>query len=111
MKLVSWNVNGIRAATRHGFLDWFNEENADVVCVQEIKARPDQLDETILHPGGYESFWHPAQKPGYSGTAIFSRKDPLRVQYGIGVPEIDNEGRVLVAEYSDFVLINTYFPN
>lgn len=111
MKLLSWNVNGIRAATRHGFLDWFADQNADVVCVQEIKARPDQLDETILHPQGYESFWHPAEKAGYSGVAIFSKKNPLRVTYGIGVPEIDREGRVLIAEYSDFVLLNTYFPN
>lgn len=111
MKLISWNVNGIRAAHRGGFADWLKNENADIVGVQEIKAHPDQLEEELKTPPGYHSFWHPAIKPGYSGVALFCKKEPLRIQIGIGIPEIDAEGRVIVAEYTDFVLINAYFPN
>ena len=111
MKISSWNVNGIRAAGRAGFLDWFEKENADIVCVQEAKANQEQLDPSLLHPGGYFSYWHPAEKAGYSGVAIYSRREPVGLQYGIGVKEIDSEGRVLIAEYPDFTLINSYFPN
>lgn len=111
MRLISWNVNGIRAAGRGGFLKWFEDEAADVVAIQETKARPEQLEEELLHPLGYHSYWHSAEKPGYSGLAIYSKKEPLRVQVGMGVPNIDSEGRVLVAEYPGFVLVNSYFPN
>lgn len=115
MKLVSWNVNGIRAANRNGFVKWFGEEKADVVCVQETKANPiefpDQLEEDTLHPLGYHSYWHSAQKPGYSGVAIYSKKEPLSISHGIGKSDIDSEGRVIVAEYANFHLINAYFPN
>lgn len=111
MKLVSWNVNGIRAAHRSGFLNWFERENADIVCLQETKANIEQLDQELHHPLGYHSYWHSAEKAGYSGTAIYSRTEPLSVKEGIGTPEIDREGRVLVAEYKDFTLLNCYFPN
>ncbi len=111
MKLISWNVNGIRAAGRNGFVDWFEKQDADVVCLQETKATPEQLDESLLHPGNYHSFWHSAKKPGYSGVAFYMKKEPLRLQVGIGIPEVDDEGRVIVAEYPGFVLINAYFPN
>jgi exodeoxyribonuclease III len=111
MKLVSWNVNGIRAVGRQHFLPWFEKEAADVVCVQEIKATPEQLDETQLHPLGYHSVWHPAEKPGYSGVAIFSKKEPVEVRNGIGIPEFDREGRVLCADFGKFVVLNCYFPN
>jgi exodeoxyribonuclease-3 len=111
MRLISWNVNGIRAAGRGGFQKWFEDEAADVVAIQESKARPEQLEEDLLHPLGYHSYWHSAEKPGYSGVAIYSKKEPLRIQNGIGVPDIDREGRVLVAEYPGFVLVNAYFPN
>lgn len=111
MKLASWNVNGIRAAQKNGFLKWFEDEKADVVCVQEIKATQDQLDEHILNPGKYFSFWHPAQKPGYSGVAIFSKKEPLSVVNGLARDEFDSEGRVMSAEFPDFILVNAYFPN
>lgn len=110
-QLASWNVNGIRAASRNGFADWFEDVGADIVCLQETKARPEQLEEPLLHLGGYHSFWHSAEKPGYSGVAIYSRHEPLRVQEGLGIAEFDREGRVLVAEYPDFVLVNAYFPN
>jgi exodeoxyribonuclease-3 len=111
MKLISWNVNGIRAAGRSQFNDWFKEQNADVVCIQETKAHPDQLGEELRNPHKYHSYWHSAQKAGYSGVAIYSKKEPLHIQTGIGISEFDSEGRVLVAEYPGFVLINTYFPN
>lgn len=111
MKLITWNVNGIRAAQKNGFLKWFEKQNADVVCLQETKARQEQLDEELVHPEGYHSFWHSAQKPGYSGLVTYAKQEPLKVQYGIGVPEIDSEGRILITEFKDLVLINSYFPN
>jgi len=111
VKLISWNVNGIRAAGRTHFPKWFADEQADIVCIQESKASPEQLTEELLHPEGYHSYWHSAQKAGYSGVAIYSKKEPLRLQTGIGIPEIDSEGRVLTADFPGFTLINTYFPN
>lgn len=111
MKLVSWNVNGLRACGRGGFLKWFEQEDADIVCVQEIKATPDQLDESHRNPLNYHSYWHPAEKPGYSGLAVFSKTEPLSVQVGMGDAEIDREGRVMILKYSKFTLINSYFPN
>lgn len=111
MKLVSWNVNGIRACGKSGFLKWFEEEGADIVCVQEIKAHPDQLEDSFKNPMKYHAIWNPAQKAGYSGTAIFSKKEPTDVQIGLGDKEIDKEGRVIIAKYPKFTLINSYFPN
>jgi exodeoxyribonuclease-3 len=111
MKLITWNVNGIRSVQKGGFQRWFSDERADVVCVQEIKAKTEQLDETVLHPEGYHSYWNPAEKPGYSGVAIYSKAEPLSIRNGVGVPEIDREGRVIIAEYPTVVVINCYFPN
>jgi exodeoxyribonuclease-3 len=111
MKLLSWNVNGIRAAHRNGFLRWFESQDADIICLQETKAHREQLDAELLHPLGYHSKWHSAEKRGYSGVATYSRRRPLVVHEGIGDKEIDREGRVLVSEYRGFVLINAYFPN
>jgi exodeoxyribonuclease III len=111
IKLLSWNVNGLRACERGGFSRWFSEQAADVVCLQEIKVRPEQLPPELVHPGRYHSFWHPAEKPGYSGTVIFSKKEPVSIRYGIGVKDIDREGRVLIAEFKNFTVMNAYFPN
>jgi len=111
MRLFSWNVNGIRAVHTKGFEDWFRKEAPEIVCLQEIKATPDQLEEKVVHPAGYHSYWHPAQKKGYSGLAIYTKHEPLNATYGLGAPEFDNEGRVLSVEYPDFVLVNSYFPN
>jgi exodeoxyribonuclease-3 len=111
MKLITWNVNGIRAAARGDFLNWFEKESADIICIQETKANAAQLGEELLHPQNYNSYWHSAQKAGYSGVAIYSKKEPLSIQTGIGIPTVDSEGRVLIAEYSHFVMINAYFPN
>lgn len=111
MRLLCWNVNGLRAAAGKGLLEWMGREAADVVCLQEIKAMPEQVDESILHPEGYQSYWHPALKKGYSGVLTYCREEPLNVVTGIGDPEIDAEGRVLITEHPEFTLINAYFPN
>jgi exodeoxyribonuclease-3 len=111
MKFVSWNVNGLRAVEKKGFAKWLESSEADFVCLQEIKAKPEQISEGLRHPSGYHSYWHPAEKPGYSGLVTYTRHEPLNVRVGLGHPEIDREGRVLLLEYKDFNLINTYFPN
>lgn len=111
MKLFSWNVNGIRAAERKGFLSWFSEVSPDIVCLQETKATLEQVPETLVHPEGFHSYWHSAQKLGYSGTSVYSKSEPLRVFEGIQCEEVDREGRVLTLEFPRFYLINAYFPN
>ena len=108
MKLISWNVNGLRAAIGKGFLDFFQAADADVVCLQETKLQPHQIE---LDLPGYQIFWNSAVKKGYSGTALFTRVPPLDVTYGIGIPEHDTEGRVITAEFDGFYLVNCYTPN
>lgn len=111
LKFISWNVNGLRSCGRKGFLDWFEDQNADLVCLQEIKIQPEQVPEELLHPKKYHSFWHSAQKPGYSGVAIYSKKEPLEVRYGLGAKDVDSEGRVIAVEFANHIVINSYFPN
>ena len=111
MKLISWNVNGIRAAVKKGFLDWLNNESPDILCAQEIRALPEQLSKELLNPPGYHTYWNPAGRKGYSGVGTFSQSEPLRVQAGFGIEEFDIEGRVLMTEYPGFKLFNVYFPN
>ena len=108
MKLISWNVNGLRACEGKGFRDIFRELDADFFCLQETKMQPGQLDIAFE---GYESYWNSAEKKGYSGTAIFTRHQPLSVSYGIGIDEHDHEGRVITLEMSDFYLVTVYTPN
>lgn len=108
MKLVSWNVNGIRAALKKGFMDFFNDVDADIFCLQEIKLSEGQLD---LELEGYYQYWNYAEKKGYSGTAVFTKEEPLHVSYGIDMEEHDNEGRVITCEYEDFFLVTCYTPN
>ena len=108
MKLVSWNVNGLRAVAKKGFEDVFQELDADFVCLQETKLQEGQLD---LEFWGYRSFWNYAEKKGYSGTAVYTRVEPLAVTYGIGIPEHDTEGRVITLEMEDFFLVCVYVPN
>lgn len=108
MKLISWNVNGLRAALNKGFNEFFNEINADIFCVQETKLQEGQVQ---FAPEGYNIYWNSAIKKGYSGTAIFSKTKPDRVTYGINIPEHDQEGRVITLEYKDFYLVNCYTPN
>lgn len=108
MKLISWNVNGIRACVNKGFIDFFNQIDADIFCIQETKCQPDQVE---LEFEGYRSFWNSAERKGYSGTAIFTRKEPITVNYGIGIQEHDQEGRIITLEFEDFYLVNNYTPN
>ena len=111
MKLISFNVNGIRAIEKKGFFDWLEKESPDIIGLQETKAHPEQLTDIILKPKGYKSFWSSAEKRGYSGVAIYTKKEPKSVTEGIGIKEFDSEGRTLVADYGDFVLFNIYYPN
>ena len=108
MKLVSWNVNGIRACVQKGFLEFFNKVNADIFCIQESKLQEGQIN---LELDGYYQYWNYAEKKGYSGTAIFSKKEPITVSYGIGIEEHDKEGRVITLEFEDFYVITVYTPN
>ena len=108
MKLISWNVNGIRACVQKGFLDFFREADADIFCIQESKMQEGQLD---LQLEGYYQYWNYADKKGYSGTAVFTKQEPLSVQYGIGIDEHDHEGRVITLEFEDFYLVTVYTPN
>lgn len=108
MKLISWNVNGLRAAVKKGFLEYFHEVDADIFCLQETKLQEGQIE---LDTPGYFSYWNYALKKGYSGTAIFTKKEPLRVQYGLGMDEHDNEGRLITLEYPEFYLLTVYTPN
>lgn len=109
MKLVSWNVNGLRAVLKKNFMDYLAAEQPDVLCLQETKCTPDQVEQ--LWPAGYSVYWNSAEKKGYSGTAIFTKNKPLKVTPHIGVDEHDKEGRVLTAEYADHFLVNVYVPN
>ena len=108
MKLISWNVNGLRACLNKGFADFFAAADADIVCIQETKMQPGQAEVGFV---GYEQFWNSAVKKGYSGTAVFSRIQPLAVSYGMGVAEHDQEGRIITLEYDEFQLVNVYTPN
>ncbi len=112
MKIISYNVNGIRAAINKDFLAWLQATNADIVCLQEIKATPDQIVNLLLiEQLGYNHYWYPAQKKGYSGTAIFSKTQPLHVEYGCGIEEFDLEGRTIRADFKDFSVMSVYFPS
>ena len=108
MKLISWNVNGIRACVTKGFMDFFNEIDADIFCIQESKMQEGQLE---LEMPGYYQYWNYAEKKGYSGTAIFTKKEPMDVKYGIGIEEHDHEGRVITLEFEDFYMVTCYTPN
>ncbi len=108
MKLVSWNVNGIRACVRKGFLNYFHKIKADLFCIQETKVQADQID---LDLKGYYQYWNDAEKKGYSGTAVFTKRKPIRVSFGVGDTKVDGEGRILTLEFEKFYLVNVYTPN
>ena len=108
MKFISWNVNGLRACCGKGFQEYFDAENADFFCLQETKLQEGQIS---LPLPGYHQFWNYAEKKGYSGTAIFAKEEPLSVSYGVGVPELDTEGRLITLEYPQFYLVTCYTPN
>ena len=112
MKLISWNVNGLRAVINKGFKDFFNTIDADIFCIQETKMQENQIDENIREIfKDYFSYWNSAEKKGYSGTAVFSKKEPINVTYGIGIEKHDKEGRVITLEFEKFYLVNCYTPN
>ena len=108
MKLISWNVNGLRACMQKGFLDYFKQADADIFCLQETKLQEGQIE---LELEGYYQYWNYAEKKGYSGTALFTKQEPMNVTYGIGIEEHDHEGRVITAEFQDFYVVTVYTPN
>ncbi len=112
ISLFSWNVNGARAVFKAGFMDWLASAAPDIVCLQETRADAEQVPEPMRQPEGYRAYWHGcARKKGYSGTGLLTRIEPRAVRFGLGVPEFDDEGRTIIADYGDFTLINCYFPN
>jgi exodeoxyribonuclease-3 len=111
LTLYSWNVNGIRAAQKKGLLDWIHQTQPDILGLQETKAHPDQLDDELKEIQGYHIYWASAERKGYSGVALYTRLEPTSVQIGLGIDEYDSEGRTIIADYDDFVLITAYFPN
>lgn len=110
-RLLSWNVNGIRAVTKKGFMSWLHREHADIVCVQETKAHYDQIPDELKTISGITGYFASAERKGYSGAAIFARDVPLSIAYGFGIPEFDREGRVIIADFGRFTVYNVYFPN
>ena len=112
IRALSWNVNGLRAIVRHGdFLPFLETESPDILCLQEIKSLVEQLPPELRHVDGYHAYFNPAERKGYSGTAIYTKEEPVDVIYGLGIPEFDVEGRVLIAEYPSFTLMSIYYPN
>jgi exodeoxyribonuclease-3 len=112
MKIITWNVNGLRSAMQKGFREFCAKENPDIICLQETKCHPDQLEAEFSSPGpGYVGHWSAAQRPGYSGTVTFSKTNPLTVEHGFGIPKFDAEGRMVVTRFPQFLLYNVYFPN
>lgn len=111
ISLASWNVNGIRAIAKKGFLEWLAKSPADLVAIQETKAAPNQLGTNLLAPDGYRSFWNSAARPGYSGVALYAKTEPLKIQTEFAAPALNGEGRILLAELPEFYFLNVYFPN
>lgn len=111
LSLYSWNVNGLRAARKKGFLAWLAAEQPDVLGLQEIKCTPEQLGDELRAPPGYHTYWATAERGGYSGVALYTRREPLSVTTGLGIDAFDREGRTIVADYGDFIFITAYFPN
>lgn len=111
VEIICWNVNGIRAVARHGFLEWLHSESPDILCIQETRAHPGQLDEILRNPSGYYTYWNYPEKKGYGGVATFTKEEPLGVHTTAGVEELDIEGRIIVSKHREFTLLNVYFPN
>jgi exodeoxyribonuclease-3 len=111
MRILSWNVNGIRAAEKKGFFEWFKTESPDILCLQETKAMSEQVPPHLRNAPEYYTFWSSAERKGYSGVVTYSKENPSNIQYGFGIKKYDNEGRILITEYPSFILFNIYFPN
>ncbi len=111
MRIIGWNVNGIRAISKKGFLEWLKTESPDILCIQETKAHPEQLGDELLNVPGYHSYFSSAEKKGYSGVAVYSKLEPKSVEHLIGLDKVDQEGRTLILEFDNFTLFNIYYPN
>ena len=111
MKIITYNLNGIRAAMSKGLIDWISQVSPDVLCVQEIKANPDQVGVFEFEELGYHHYWYPAQKKGYSGVAIFTKQKPKHIEYGCGIKEYDDEGRILRIDFEEFSVMSVYHPS
>ncbi|MEA1912848.1 MAG: exodeoxyribonuclease III [candidate division WOR-3 bacterium] len=111
MEIVTFNVNGLRAILKKGFMGWFREQNPDILCLQETKVNREQLEGEILNPEGYYTYWNSGERKGYSGVITFSKEKPLETQFGMGIERFDKEGRLIRTKYKDFTLFNVYFPN
>ncbi|MFU0823614.1 exodeoxyribonuclease III [Clostridium sp.] len=111
MRIYSWNVNGLRAIEKKGFIDWIKEEQPDILCIQETKIQKEQINDKLNNIEGYKSYFSCAERKGYSGVAIYTKEEPISVSYGIGIEKFDSEGRILICEYDNFMLFNIYFPN
>ena len=111
VNILSWNVNGIRAVYKKGFLDWLQASSPDILCLQETKAAPEQLPDALREPPGYSSYWNSASKKGYSGVAVYSKEKPVHVETRLGIPRFDEEGRFLALTFPKFTVLNVYFPN
>ncbi|HKI79418.1 MAG TPA: exodeoxyribonuclease III [Ignavibacteriaceae bacterium] len=111
IRILSWNINGLRAVHKKGFLDWFKKDEPDILCLQETKSQEEQLPDEVRNVDGYHSYFSSAVKKGYSGVAIYTKEKPLSVKKGFGIERFDSEGRILIAEYKNFTLINIYYPN
>lgn len=111
MTILSWNVNGLRAVAKKGFIEWLGETGPDILCLQEIKVFPEQVDQQLFYDLGYKTYWFPAKKPGYSGVALFCKKEPDHVEYGCGIKKYDDEGRMIRADFGKYSFISTYFPS
>jgi len=109
--IISYNVNGLRAAINKGFLEWLKQENPDIICIQETKIQKGQVDPIFINQLGYYHYWHYAEKKGYSGVALFSKEKPIEVTYGIGIPHYDKEGRNITAHFNNYTIISVYFPS
>ncbi len=112
MRILSWNVNGLRAVYKKGFADFIRQQQPDILCLQETKLQADQRSEEMIRPGGYHSYWdYAAHRKGYSGVAVYAKEEPLSSRCGFGIERFDSEGRVLELDYERFILFNIYFPN
>lgn len=111
VRILSWNVNGLRALLRKGFLDWLRQESPDMLCMQETKVQPDQLPWDVLQPEGYHAYWNWGERKGYSGVGLYTRQEPMKVETRFGIERLDAEGRIIMARYPEFILFNVYFPN
>jgi exodeoxyribonuclease-3 len=111
MKIISWNVNGLRSMMKKGFMEWVEKASPDILCLQETKAHPDQLDDVLVHPPGYIAYYNAAEKKGYSGVSTWCKVKPMEVRYGFGDERFDREGRVIQTDHGAFILFNVYFPN